>query len=77
MRIGLFGGSFDPPHVGHWLAAVDAFERLSLDRLDFIPAQQQPLKSCTDSAVIKLHATLVLLARGNEEMEPKWNTIRQ
>ena len=44
MRIGLFGGSFDPPHVGHWLAAVDAFEGLALDRLDFIPAAQQPLK---------------------------------
>ncbi len=50
MRIGLFGGSFDPPHVGHWLAAVDAFERLSLDRLDFIPAQQQPLKSAGHAA---------------------------
>ena len=44
MRIGLFGGSFDPPHVGHWLAAVDAFEALSLDRLDFVPTAQQPLK---------------------------------
>lgn len=44
MRIGLFGGSFDPPHVGHWLAAVDAFEGLRLDRLDFIPSQHQPLK---------------------------------
>ena len=44
MRIGLFGGSFDPPHVGHWLAAVDAFEALALDRLDFIPAAHQPLK---------------------------------
>ena len=50
MRIGLFGGSFDPPHVGHWLAAVDAFERLALDRLDFIPAQQQPLKASGHSA---------------------------
>ncbi|MCC7053522.1 MAG: nicotinate (nicotinamide) nucleotide adenylyltransferase [Gemmatimonadaceae bacterium] len=44
MRIGLFGGSFDPPHIGHWLVAVDAFERLGLDRLDFIPAASQPLK---------------------------------
>ncbi len=44
MRIGLLGGSFDPPHIGHWLAAVDAFDRLELDRLDFIPAGQQPLK---------------------------------
>ncbi|MDQ2890176.1 MAG: nicotinic acid mononucleotide adenylyltransferase, partial [Gemmatimonadota bacterium] len=33
MRIGVFGGSFDPPHVGHFLAAVDAAERLTLDRV--------------------------------------------
>ncbi len=45
MRIGLFGGSFDPPHVGHWLAAVDALEQLALDRIDFIPAHRQPLKA--------------------------------
>lgn len=44
MRIGLFGGSFDPPHLGHWLAAQDAYDALQLDRLDFIPAAQQPLK---------------------------------
>jgi nicotinate-nucleotide adenylyltransferase len=43
-RIGLFGGSFDPPHLGHWLVAVDAFEALALDRLDFIPTAHQPLK---------------------------------
>jgi nicotinate-nucleotide adenylyltransferase len=45
VRIGLFGGSFDPPHVGHWLAAIDAAEALRLDRLDFIPAAGQPLKA--------------------------------
>jgi nicotinate-nucleotide adenylyltransferase len=45
VRIGLFGGSFDPPHVGHWLAAQDACDALALDRLDFIPAAQQPLKT--------------------------------
>ena len=44
MRLGLLGGSFDPPHVGHLLVAVDAFEGLSLDRLVFIPAAVQPLK---------------------------------
>jgi len=44
MRLGLLGGTFDPPHVGHLLAAVDAFEALALDRLLFIPAAQQPLK---------------------------------
>src|SRR4051812_39982917 len=44
MRIGLLGGSFDPPHNGHLLAAGDAFDALALDRLVFIPAAVQPLK---------------------------------
>lgn len=44
MRIGMLGGSFDPPHVGHLLIAVDAFEALALDQLFFIPAAIQPLK---------------------------------
>jgi nicotinate-nucleotide adenylyltransferase len=41
----MLGGSFDPPHTGHLLVAVDAFETLSLDRLVFIPAAIQPLKA--------------------------------
>jgi nicotinate-nucleotide adenylyltransferase len=45
VRIGLLGGSFDPPHNGHLLAAGDAYEALSLDRLVFIPAAVQPLKA--------------------------------
>jgi nicotinate-nucleotide adenylyltransferase len=45
VRIGLLGGSFDPPHIGHLLAASDAYEALSLDRVLFIPASIQPLKA--------------------------------
>lgn len=45
MRLGIFGGSFDPPHVGHLLVAVDAFEALALDKLIFVPAAAQPLKT--------------------------------
>jgi nicotinate-nucleotide adenylyltransferase len=44
VRLGVFGGSFDPPHIGHFLAAVDAAERLGLDRVLWVPAAQQPLK---------------------------------
>lgn len=43
-RIGLFGGSFDPPHVGHLLAVSDAVEALRLDRVVWIPNAAQPLK---------------------------------
>lgn len=44
MRLGIFGGSFDPPHIGHLLAASDACDELELDRLIFVPAAAQPLK---------------------------------
>ena len=44
MRVGIFGGSFDPPHVGHVLTAQDAMAALPLDHLVVVPAAQQPLK---------------------------------
>src|SRR4051794_17151291 len=40
----MFGGSFDPVHLGHLLVAQAATEELSLDRLFFIPAAQSPFK---------------------------------
>lgn len=43
-RIALFGGSFDPVHLGHLLVAGAAREELALDRLVFIPAAQSPFK---------------------------------
>jgi len=43
-RIGLFGGSFDPVHLGHLLVAQAAREELKLDRIFFIPAAQSPFK---------------------------------
>jgi nicotinate-nucleotide adenylyltransferase len=44
VRIGVYGGTFDPPHNGHLLLAADARDALSLDRLIFIPAGAQPFK---------------------------------
>jgi nicotinate-nucleotide adenylyltransferase len=44
MRIGIFGGTFDPPHVGHLIVAADAADALALDQILFIPAAAQPLK---------------------------------
>jgi nicotinate-nucleotide adenylyltransferase len=43
-RIGILGGTFDPPHVGHLLLALDAIEALGLDQLVLVPAARQPLK---------------------------------
>lgn len=44
MKIGFFGGSFDPPHRGHIALARLAMDRLGLDRVLFAPVGVQPLK---------------------------------
>ncbi len=44
LRLGIFGGSFDPVHNAHLLVARAAVEELKLDRLIFIPAAQSPFK---------------------------------
>jgi len=66
MRIGLLGGSFDPPHNGHLLAARDAQEALALDCVVFIPAAVQPLKAILRS--VQDDPTGSHLARGDESV---------
>ena len=44
MRVGLFGGSFDPPHRGHLAVAEAVRDRFALDRVLLAPAAIQPLK---------------------------------
>lgn len=48
--LGLFGGSFDPLHLGHLLVAQAAVEEMALDRLVFLPAAQSPFKPGTTPA---------------------------
>src|SRR5678815_2458698 len=70
MRIGLLGGSFDPPHIGHLLAAGDAFEALNLDRLIFVPAAVQPLKVNQVAATAAQRCAMVtLLVEGDPRFE--------
>lgn len=45
MRIGILGGTFDPPHLGHIQLAEAALTKLQLDEVLFIPANRNPLKS--------------------------------
>ncbi len=44
MRIGVFGGTFDPPHTGHLIVASVAHDVLRLDRLLIVPAAVPPHK---------------------------------
>ncbi|TME76327.1 MAG: nicotinate (nicotinamide) nucleotide adenylyltransferase [Chloroflexi bacterium] len=43
-RIGVFGGTFDPVHVGHLAIALAALESVPLDRVLFVPVRRSPLK---------------------------------
>ncbi len=55
-RIGLFGGMFDPVHLGHLHAAKEAADKIALDRVFFIPASVPPHKKngCYESGAHRL-----------------------
>ncbi len=50
MTTALYGGSFDPPHLGHLAIARQVLERFAVDCLVFVPASHSPLKDNTPNA---------------------------
>lgn len=66
MRVGLFGGSFNPVHLGHLRSAEEDREALSLDLVYFIPAASPPHKPQGDLAPAEHRLQMVRLAtKGN------------
>jgi nicotinate-nucleotide adenylyltransferase len=65
-KIGLFGGSFDPVHLGHLLVAQAAVEELGLDKLFFVPAAHSPFKSENKPAPDSVRLQLLRLALAGE-----------
>jgi len=78
MKLGIFGGSFDPVHLGHLLVAQAAVEELGLDRLFFVPAAQSPFKpeNKPASAAIRLQLLRLALA-GKTDCEIDDQEIRR
>jgi len=56
-RIGLMGGTFDPPHLGHLLIAEQAREQLELDEIWFLPAAIPPHKAGFSDATHRIEMT--------------------
>jgi nicotinate-nucleotide adenylyltransferase len=62
VKIGVFGGTFDPPHTGHLIVAQDAALALGLDRVLFVPAARPPHKLAADVTAPPLRARMLQLA---------------
>jgi nicotinate-nucleotide adenylyltransferase len=68
-RLGLLGGTFDPPHYGHLVAAQEVAWQLQLDRVLFLPARQNPLKEDLSSSAEDRFAMVQLAVDGNALFE--------
>jgi nicotinate-nucleotide adenylyltransferase len=65
MKIGLFGGTFDPVHMGHLRAAENAREALGLDAVHFIPAGAPPHRAGPKSSHVDRYAMVALATSGH------------
>jgi nicotinate-nucleotide adenylyltransferase len=61
-QIGLFGGTFDPPHLGHLILASEAFSQLDLDRLLWILTPEPPHKQDQRITSVEHRLAMVQLA---------------
>jgi nicotinate-nucleotide adenylyltransferase len=72
LKLGIYGGSFDPVHLGHLLVAQAAVEELGLDRIFFVPAAQSPFKPdsqpAPDAARLRM-LRLALAGQTNAEVD--------
>lgn len=66
MKVGIYGGTFDPIHNGHLLLARDAVETLALDHLVFIPAAVSPHRPLHTPASAALRHEMILAAIAGE-----------
>jgi len=67
MRIGIFGGTFNPIHFGHLVLAEQAYEKLNLDKVIFIPSCKPPHKRVKDLASAEDRYNMVSLAIQNNK----------
>jgi nicotinate-nucleotide adenylyltransferase len=66
MRTGILGGTFNPPHLGHLIAAQEAYRELDLDRVILIPAGIPPHKPVEDEPGPEHRLELCRLAIGDD-----------
>ena len=67
MRIGIFGGSFDPIHLGHLILAEQCREQANLDQIRFVPCALQPHKQDGTHGTDRQRSEMVELALAGHE----------
>ena len=67
MKTCIFGGTFDPPHIGHLLIAQTIIESENFDRLIFVPANISPAKQGKDISSSKKRLDMLNLALTNND----------
>jgi len=66
-KIALFGGTFDPIHLGHTIVATDALEHIGAEKIVFVPAKRSPLKSFLPRANDNHRLKMISLAIAGEK----------
>jgi nicotinate-nucleotide adenylyltransferase len=66
LRVGVFGGAFNPPHIGHLVCAQEALLELGLDRVLLVPVGEAPHRSLEDDPGGEVRAALVEAAVGDD-----------
>ena len=69
MKIGILGGTFNPPHMGHLVLAQEFIENLGLDKILFIPTNISPHKEIESANVYNRFEMIKLAVAGNECFE--------
>jgi nicotinate-nucleotide adenylyltransferase len=78
MKIGILGGTFNPVHIGHLILAVEALEKLALDKIIFIPSYLPPHKDDVGIALAKSRLRMLKLAiKGNKNLSVSDIEIRR
>ncbi|HJZ90971.1 MAG TPA: nicotinate-nucleotide adenylyltransferase [Gemmataceae bacterium] len=77
MRIGIFGGTFDPVHYGHLIVAEQARELAGLDQVWFVPTARPPHKTDRDVSPFDRRTDMLSLAIAGQEDKFRVETIEK
>ena len=67
MQVGLLGGTFNPPHIGHLVIATQALAALGLDRVLFVPVNEPPHKAIDGDPGVDHRVAMCRLAVAGDE----------